>query len=119
MNKHNSVDKMRLKRVNADLENAFAEEWKKENETRCSGTHFLGLLQSLMIPKDRLFKEGGDCTNWLKRCRIKITQREAIIAATVIQWLGTNVGFLFMNRCLRKCGYSIEKIESRAGKDGE
>lgn len=40
-----------------------------------------------------------------------LTKRERMIVATVIQWLGSNVGFEFLSSALRKCGYKIIKIE--------
>ena len=36
-------------------------------------------------------------------------ERDRIVAATVIQWLGSNVGFGFLEEALRKCGYRIER----------
>ncbi len=40
-----------------------------------------------------------------------ITKNDRVIVATVIQWLGTNIGFNFLERTLKKCGYKIVKIE--------
>jgi len=36
------------------------------------------------------------------------TQRDAEVAATVIQWLGTAVGYSFLARCLKEAGFKIE-----------
>ncbi|OHB14322.1 MAG: hypothetical protein A3G05_00175 [Candidatus Zambryskibacteria bacterium RIFCSPLOWO2_12_FULL_45_14] len=36
------------------------------------------------------------------------TQRDAEVAATVIQWLGTAVGYSFLVRCLEEAGFKIE-----------
>lgn len=36
------------------------------------------------------------------------TQRDAEVAATVIQWLGTAVGYSFLKRCLNEAGFRIE-----------
>jgi len=36
-----------------------------------------------------------------------INQRDATVAATVIQWLGTNVGYGFLTECLRRAGLVI------------
>lgn len=38
-----------------------------------------------------------------------ITERDRVIAATLIQWLGSNVGLAFVTESLRRCGYVIEK----------
>lgn len=36
------------------------------------------------------------------------TQRDAEVAATVIQWLGTAVGYSFLKVCLEEAGFKIE-----------
>ncbi len=41
------------------------------------------------------------------KMRTKITLRERFIAATVIQWLGTNCGMAFLKEALDKCGLKI------------
>jgi hypothetical protein len=38
------------------------------------------------------------------------TVREVAIMASLIQWLGTNVGFAFLESALKRCGYRIERI---------
>lgn len=40
----------------------------------------------------------------------KLTRREYQIIATVIQWLGSNVGFAFLQECLRQAGYRINWV---------
>jgi len=39
-----------------------------------------------------------------------ITENDRTIVATVIQWLGTNVGFCFLEAALKRCGLKIVKI---------
>ena len=41
------------------------------------------------------------------------TKREAEVAATVIQWLGTNVGFVFLEEVLKEAGYAVQKVENK------
>ena len=36
------------------------------------------------------------------------TQRDAEVAATVVQWLGTAVGYSFLSRCLVEAGFKIQ-----------
>lgn len=88
-------------------EKAFAEEWEHENERddRYAVDHGYGTLQNL-------FMEGHkyDLMNPLK-CITKITKRDKYIVATVIQWLGSNVGMSFLHSTLRKCGYKIVRLE--------
>lgn len=68
------------------LECAFAQEWEKENE-RNSRPSLLELLLD------------GDGQ--------KVSGRDRYVAATVVQWLGTNVGFSFLVTCLKAGGYSL------------
>lgn len=41
------------------------------------------------------------------------TQRDAQVAATVVQWLGSDVGFDFLQEALGKCGYEIAERRKR------
>lgn len=36
------------------------------------------------------------------------TQRDAEVAATVIQWLGTAIGYSFLERCFEEAGFKIQ-----------
>lgn len=69
---------------------AFAEQWKAENEPRVRTMTFHGSLLSVLIE------------------RIE-DPRTATDVATVIQWLGSNVGFSFLEASLNRCGYRIVK----------
>lgn len=83
-----------------DLEKAFADHWEEENEVRPWLNQGHGLLQNLFFTGEWLFS----------RCVHVITPGERYVAATVIQWLGTNCGFGFLQGVLRECGYCITKI---------
>jgi len=78
-----------------DTEKAFALAWMKENEGHSN------LLQGLhMIGVPDLF--------WHPQTPVKVINgRDAMIAATVIQWLGTNVGMSFIEETLKTCGYKV------------
>jgi len=39
----------------------------------------------------------------------RLTQREAEVAATVVQWLGSPVGWCFLEQCIERCGYQLKK----------
>jgi hypothetical protein len=43
-----------------------------------------------------------------------ITERDRNIAATLIQWLGSNVGMAFLHESLRRCGYDVAKRDDPA-----
>ena len=45
---------------------------------------------------------------WNVRWRAVINNRDAMIAATVVQWLGTNCGRAFLDQALRQVGMRIE-----------
>lgn len=81
------------------LELSFAEAWERHNRPH-PGTNFgNGILQDLFL--DHF------C------CHHRITPNERYVAATVVQWLGSNVGFSFMQGCLNACGYLIHGSEPR------
>ena len=39
------------------------------------------------------------------------TDRDHVIAATVVQWLGSPVGFYFLRGALKEAGYEVNKID--------
>ena len=68
------------------MEKAFADQWKAENELH-------DILQGL-------FRDGYDHV-------LSINARDAFVVATVIQWLGTNVGRGFLWSALQRVGYVV------------
>lgn len=76
----------------ANRERAFHDQWNKEQYSGCgSRPLFLQMLVNIDL--------------------LPMAQRDATIAATLIQWLGTNVGFSFMEESLKRCGYKIVNVE--------
>lgn len=75
--------------LSAHRELAFHEQWVKEQDG--TGILFSHLSNLGFLP---------------------MTQRDATLAATLIQWLGTNVGFAFLEDALKRAGFKIVKIES-------
>ncbi|WP_417459061.1 hypothetical protein [Kordiimonas sp.] len=47
------------------------------------------------------------------------TPREVAVVASTIEWLGTNVGFCFLESALRRCGYEIKKVEANEFAEGK
>jgi hypothetical protein len=43
-----------------------------------------------------------------------VTARDAQVAATVIQWLGSGVGFDFLSEALESAGYKVSEIKKRS-----
>lgn len=75
-----------------DLERAFAFQWLERNRLDPA---FLGMLL-----------DGGDEDQ-------PISPRDIRVAATIIQWLGTNVGFSMILAVFKQAGYTItEEVRS-------
>lgn len=78
-----------------DLERAFAFAWMEKHDTFGSDH-----LQSLLSSGDPF----GEPV---------VTQRDASVAATIIQWLGTNCGWGFLCEVLRKHGqYDVVDLKA-------
>jgi len=82
----------RLERSDADLERMFMQEWQTENERS-------DLLRWLLTPPTS------------NLCPDTITQDRATVAATIVQWLGSPVGYEFVCRVLRSRGFRVEAPE--------
>jgi len=94
---HKGIFRRRLK--HNPREKAFADLWESENANMKAINHGFGQLQDLFISTDKY--------GWIRRFVFKITQREAVIVATVIQWFGSNCGMGFLHKALNDCGYVI------------
>lgn len=98
----------RLDYPSGDLERAFADRWQEENEYKYWTPPILYALlngRRLNLLKVGLGYRGEEPIPPLN----PVTVRDTKIAATVIQWLGTNVGFAFLEEVLRSQGYRIER----------
>jgi hypothetical protein len=84
------------------LEAAFAEEWRNDNEPRIAVQPILPAL--VMRGQGGRAFAGRDT----RRPAFRIDQRDATIAATVVQWLGSNIGRDFLDRSLKRVGVRIE-----------
>jgi hypothetical protein len=97
----NHINPLSTSDINREM--VFYKHWVKENEYRSGTNYGQGILQDL-------FFEGTHPMNTpIKMLKIKPIHR--FIVATIIQWLGTNVGFSFILECLRDCGYSVKQID--------
>ena len=93
----------RLKFDPNDIENAFSKHWKHENKKMRGMNYGCGILQDLFFEQSNSLRTPA--------CFLKIINRDRLVAATVIQWLGTNVGFCWLREVLKKAGYEIKKIK--------
>lgn len=81
-------------------ERAFAEKWIAENKRHQNyGKHSDDLIQKLFNRSSEIFPT--------QRAKLRVTARERFIVATVIQWLGTNIGFAWLTEVLDLIGYKI------------
>lgn len=116
--KHIGLHSHRLSEHNP-REIAFSEVWQEENNRDGNVGLGNGTLQDLMIqvigePKEgfhRTFDSRLHAGGSYAKCHYEITQRDAEIVATVVQWLGSNVGMCFLGQALRKCGKEIVDIK--------
>lgn len=79
-------------------EKHFSDLWIKENKKQSWLNFGQGTLQDLFFDYDK---------NGTEVAKVLINNRDRYIAATLIQWLGTNCGFGFLHEAMRKCGYEI------------
>ena len=94
---------------NNPREVAFAGQWSDEND----GHDLLWLLLS----RECLQGDGGAVRVWGSFTGVPyrqfpvgdVTERDRIVVATMMQWLGSNVGFCFVEQSLRRCGYDVVK----------
>lgn len=90
------------------LEKALMEHWRDENTAQQGWNYGNGILQDLFIT-------GGQLQPMLVE---KITKRDRMIVATVIQWLGTNIGRCFLETAFRKAGWTLKMEPIRKPKTG-
>ena len=108
--------------VRPNLELVFMEEWDKENSPTPwinGGIPLTRLLMRSQLKEALSYDgEGRDDTRRDdlfdgrdNRVEVfRIGRRENQIIATIIQWLGSNVGFAFLERCLRRAGWAVVRI---------
>lgn len=79
-----------------DLEKSFADKWEEDNKN-------YAILQ-------KLFYEPGGLGFGFTSSVHDVSASERYVAATVVQWLGTNCGFAFLQAALRRCGYYVATL---------
>lgn len=84
----------RTKHPSSFAEKAFIKNWQAENKRY----HILS----------HLFKTQNNTTEAVYTSPIlKVSRRDRFVVATVIQWLGTNVGMGFLHKAIKEAGYEI------------
>ncbi len=84
---HESLQPDRLNRM---PERIYAEEWKKHNERKPWLNSGCTYLEWILCPSGERFPP-------------PVSERDAQVAASVIQWLGTNCGLAFVQKCEKQC----------------
>jgi hypothetical protein len=74
------------KRLSNDAERIYAEHWTKQNERQPAINSGFTLLEHILLPDGQRVPE-------------RVTQRDAVVAASVIQWLGTSCGHGLVLQC--------------------
>jgi hypothetical protein len=95
--KHKSLHQARLKNDFNVAEKVYAEHWIEENKRNSAINRGFTLLEWILTPT------GQECPSG------RVSHRDAEVAASVIQWLGTNCGLAFLGECERK----IKELQGR------
>ncbi len=100
-------DRLKPDRCNP-REVAFIEQWEQEHA-------YSDLLHALLrVPCDEDDPElAGHCGMSFKLPIGEPTQRDRVIAATAIQWLGSACGISFVHDALRRVGLKIVDVKGR------
>lgn len=104
---HSGLHASRINHPSSELEKAFAEQWHEEND---EGKKWAGTTRVL----DALLRKDGAPTRALSGFDDRPyhfgeppTQRDATVAATVVQWLGSTVGRCFLEESLERAGWKL------------
>ncbi len=92
------------------LERIFAESWMRTCRPVAGLNNGVGTLQELFIHREPASSPFASLV-----IDLVVSQRDAKVAATVIQWLGTGCGFAFLQRCLNDA--KIQIVTSGQRKD--
>lgn len=87
---------MSPERLSNDAERIYAEHWKRQN-TRSPGLNGgYTLLEHLLCPRERPAGESFKDPMTGREIPERVSERDAAVAASVVQWLGTNCGQAFI-----------------------
>lgn len=96
-----------------ELQKSLKEEWMKMNINSVETISSVKMECFFSIRKNNilqmLFTEYGKF-GYIDKTLLDITPRDRFVVATIIQWLGTNVGSSFLETALNNAGFKITKI---------
>jgi hypothetical protein len=98
---HDSLQQSRLKKYrDVNPERIYMAEWKRLNRRSPGVNGGFTYLEHILTPDGQLPRT--------------VSRRDAQVAASVIQWLGTNCGMGFMRECERKIDAAREDVLDKA-----
>lgn len=108
--KDKGINVSRVADTRSERELILARRWAEKNDRnyRSNVNRGHGVLQDLFI------SGGGPFSCPLTSERnvdLVVSDESRMVAATVVQWLGSNVGFCFLEESLREMGYRLERPE--------
>lgn len=84
---HHSLQQKRLKKYErVNPERIYTAHWKRSNRRSPSVNRGFTLIEWILCPSGQ-------------ECPFPVSRRDAAVAASVIQWLGTNCGLGFIRTC--------------------
>jgi hypothetical protein len=103
-------DGLHFYRLNPKCDNpreiAFAEQWKHEHE-------YSDRLADLFLVPCEKGTPGAVYVHWCGQAVFPLgfspNDRDRVLAATLMQWLGSNCGMSFLREALQRVGYSIRQ----------
>lgn len=95
---HNSLQEGRLNRM---PERVYAEKWKIMNNRKIGYYDDFTAIELILAPAGEVSQVRP------------VSDRDAEVAACVIQWLGTNCGLAFMQECEKKIKQKQRNAESQ------
>jgi hypothetical protein len=95
-----------------ERERAFAEIWEEAQQDNQALHHLM--IVSAKEGEPGAYKPMGPFgPAFAKKPLGETSERDEIVAATVMQWLGTNVGFAYVEKALAKAGYKLVQTRFR------
>jgi len=90
------------------LEKALREEWEELTSKEKATFDLLSGPTTNQIPENRIFDTCRLTGGVIPYPYGRMTARDRMVAAEVIQWLGSGVGFNFLSRAFQKAGGKVE-----------
>lgn len=92
-----------------ERELAFAQHWAQKQELQ----HILHLLMRETCEQEDEDCSGREFGNYYKYPLNTPDERDERMSQTLMQWLGTNVGFSFVCESLKQCGYEVIEVNNK------